>query len=107
MATQLKKFTKQVINEKSGFRFRRTFVSMRRKYGAHWLLRFCFLAIGIILILAGVVMIVTPGPGWLTILIGVIIITCVSYRFARHMDRAETHLIKKYKKFRSRNKKGN
>ena len=102
----MKKFTKKVIREKSGFRFRRTFVYMRRKYGAHWGIRLGFFIVGIFLILAGIVMLVTPGPGWVTIIIGVIIIACVSYRFARHMDRVERKILFHYQRIRSvRNRK--
>lgn len=90
------------MNHKSGFRFRRMFVYMRRRYGDHWVLRFGFLALGVLLILAGIVMIVTPGPGWLTILLGAIIIGCVSYRFARHMDKAEKRVVRAYHKIRKR-----
>jgi tetrahydromethanopterin S-methyltransferase subunit E len=100
----LKKFTKQVINEKSGFRFRRSFVYMRRKYGKHWGVQFGLILLGIILILAGIVMIVTPGPGWISILAGVIVIGCVSYPLARNMDKAEKHVVNKYQKFRNRKK---
>ncbi len=98
----LKKFAKRIINDKSGFRFRRTFFYMRHKYGAHWALRLIFLIMGILVLLAGLVMIVTPGPGWLTILLGVIIIACVSYRFARRMDRFEKHILIRYRCYKHR-----
>ena len=101
----MKKFTKQVLNHKSGFRFRRTFVYMRRKYGAHWMIRLGFLSLGVLLILAGIVMLVTPGPGWITIIVGLIVIACVSYRFARRMDNAERNIVHRYQRMRKRKKK--
>lgn len=100
----MKKFTKRIVNAKPGFRFRRGFIHMRRQYGSHWTLRFGLLVLGAILILAGVVMLVTPGPGWLFILAGVIMVTCVSYGFARKMDKAEKHIRTKYQMIRKRNK---
>ena len=79
---------------------------MRRKYGAHWGIKFGFLLVGLILLLAGLVMIVTPGPGWLFIFAGIIVICCVSYPMARNMDKAEKHVMNKYHQFRNRKKNG-
>lgn len=102
---QVKKFTKQVLKYKSGFRFRRTFVYMRRKYGAHWGLRLALISLGVVLILIGLVMLIGPGPGWVVIVLGLIIIACVSYRLARRMDKAERMIVRQYRRLRKVRKK--
>ena len=100
----MKKFTKHVLSHKPGFRFRKTFVYMRRKYGANWFIQLAFLGLGIVLFLAGVVMLVTPGPGWVAIILGLIVIACVSYRVARQMDKAERKIRHHYERFRNKKK---
>ena len=49
-------------------------------------------------------MLVTPGPGWLFILLGCVVIAATSYRFARRMDKLERALVHKCKRFRNRKK---
>ena len=49
-------------------------------------------------------MLVTPGPGWLFILLGCVVLAATSYRFARRMDKLERAVVRKYQRFRNRKK---
>ena len=57
---------------------------------------------GILLLLAGLVMLVTPGPGILTIALGVACIAGESLAFARGCDRAELRWRERYRRWRDR-----
>lgn len=68
-------------------------------------MRLIFMTVGILVLLVGIAMIVGPGPGWVVIVIGLIIIACVSYPLARHLDKTERSLMKRYQQLRNRRKK--
>ncbi len=89
----IKKRVRKFIKKKPGERFHylhRLFNKIERKL-SHTLLRHI---IGLMLIIAGILMLVLPGPGILTILTGLALIGLGSRTFAVFLDRLELKLRK-------------
>ena len=57
---------------------------------------------GVALVLAGIVMLFTPGPGLLAIAFGLACIAQESLPFARRCDRAELTIRERYARWRAR-----
>ena len=64
--------------------------------------RVTWIATGVFFLLAGVVMLFTPGPGLLAIGFGVTCFAQESRRVARRCDRAETWIRRTWARWRSR-----
>jgi uncharacterized protein (TIGR02611 family) len=60
----------------------------------HQAKRFLKILIGFTLLLAGVVMIVSPGPGWLTILLGLGVLAAEFVWARRLLDRLKAQSLK-------------
>lgn len=68
--------------------------------------RVAYVAIGLVLVAAGVVMLFIPGPGILAILFGLALIGGVSGAIAERMDRAETRTRAWWARRRARHRAG-
>jgi hypothetical protein len=64
--------------------------------------RVTWIATGVVFLLAGIVMLFTPGPGLLAIGFGVTCFAQESRRVARSCDRAETRIRRAWARWRSR-----
>ena len=64
--------------------------------------RLVWLGMGVVLTLAGLVMLVTPGPGILTLALGIACFAQESLPFARRCDRAEVGMRNFYARWRTR-----
>lgn len=71
-----------------------------RKYGV--LRRFLISGLGVLLILAGVVMLVLPGPGILALVIGAALIAEESLLVARFLDRLDVWISERLIAWRAR-----
>lgn len=74
-----------------GSRFERLH-ERKRRHGRAFGQRLFWWFAGVLLILAGIVMLVTPGPGLLSIAFGIACLAQESLRLARRCDRAEMRL---------------
>ncbi|MBN2009961.1 hypothetical protein JW960_11515 [candidate division KSB1 bacterium] len=61
--------------------------------------RFFFILIGLLIVLLGMLLWFIPGPGWLTIFIGAVIIARESLLVARFLDWLELKLMKTADKY--------
>ena len=64
--------------------------------------RIAWIATGMIFLLAGVVMLFTPGPGLLAIGFGLVCLSAESRRLARRCDQAEMRIREAYSRWRAR-----
>jgi hypothetical protein len=80
---------KQLLRGTPGRRFRALHRSRRRRHAA---LKALSIATGVFLILVGVVLLPTPGPGLLAAALGAGLIAGESLAFARALDRLELRL---------------
>lgn len=85
---------------KSGTRFRRQ--HRRRQARPHLLHTILALLGGTLLILAGIVMLVTPGPGLLVMVVGAGLIAGESLVVARVLDRLDFHASACWARWRAR-----
>lgn len=83
---------------RSGTRFRRQ--HRRRQAQPHLLRTILAVAGGLLLVLLGIVMLVTPGPGLLVIAIGAALIAGESRFIARALDRIDFCANVHYKRWR-------
>lgn len=75
----------------------------RKAVGRHgWVRRFAWWCTGGALMLAGFVMLFTPGPGLLAIAFGIACIAQGSLPFARRCDSAELRLRERYARWRAK-----
>jgi hypothetical protein len=89
---------------RSGTRFRRQ--HRRRQARPHLLRTILALLGGLLLILVGLVMLVTPGPGLLVIAVGAALIAGESLLVARWLDRADFCANVHYARWRRRRDSG-
>jgi hypothetical protein len=82
-----------------GTRFHTTYVNHKRAKQTKGN-RLALMAGGVLLILAGIVALVAPGPGLLMIALGLALIARESERLSRAMDRMEMSLRKLWRRFR-------
>ncbi|MEP6882705.1 MAG: PGPGW domain-containing protein [Dokdonella sp.] len=85
----------------SGRRFQ-TRHRMRRGHGGGVARKVLICGMGVLIVLAGIVMIVLPGPGMLAIVIGATLIAEESLFAARMLDRIDLWVTGLYKRWRSR-----
>lgn len=85
----------------SGRRFQ-TRHRMRRAHVSGKTRKVLICAMGVLLVLAGIVMIVLPGPGMLTIVIGAVFLAEESLFTARLLDRIDLWATGLYKRLRAR-----
>ena len=83
-----------------GTRFERLHQRKKRD-GRSFARRLFWWAAGVLLVLAGFVMLFTPGPGLLSIAFGVACVAQQSLPFARRCDRAELRLRRAFRRARS------
>jgi hypothetical protein len=88
------------LASRSGTRFRRQ--HRRRQANPHLLRTILALIGGVLLLLVGVVMLVTPGPGVLVIVIGAGLIAGESLIVARLLDRFDFHASAYWTRWRTR-----
>jgi UPF0716 family protein affecting phage T7 exclusion len=88
MFSSLKRSTKEFLALAPGRRFCESFERNQRERGSG-AKRVAFIALGIVLMLAGVLALVAPGPGLLMIAGGLLLIARESRLLARALDRAE------------------
>lgn len=87
--------------EPSGERFERHYE--RKRLDDRTLLgRITWIVAGVLFLLAGIVMLFTPGPGLLAIGFGVTCFAQESRRVARSCDRMETRITRAWARWRSR-----
>ena len=92
---------RQFVDADAGVRFARLH-ERKRATGRGFARRMAWWGMGVVLILAGLVMLVTPGPGLLTLALGVACIAQESLPFARKCDRMEVRLRKAWRRRRER-----
>ena len=85
----------------SGRRFQ-TRHRMRRAHGGGVARKLLISGLGLLIVLAGIVMIVLPGPGMLAIVIGAALIAEESLFAARMLDRIDLWIAGLYERWRSR-----
>lgn len=86
-----------------GHRFRDRYHRRRRSGERSRLSTFAALAGGLALMAAGLVMLITPGPGWVSLFLGLGLVAGESLPTARLLDRAEVRsrkLLRRSAKFR-------
>ena len=101
MLTRLRLEWKRFLDADPGTRFAR--LHERKQAGGRGLAaRLAWWGMGCTLLLAGVVMLVTPGPGLLTLALGAGCIAQESPGFARKCDRLELRLRAAWHRWRAR-----
>ena len=85
----------------SGRRFQ-TRHRMRRAHGGGVARKVLISGLGLLIVLAGIVMIVLPGPGMLAIVIGAVFIAEESLLAARMLDRVDRWATGVYTRWRAR-----
>ncbi len=96
----LRTHSRAFLASRSGTRFRRQ--HRRRQARPHWLRTVTALLGGVLLILLGIVMLVTPGPGLLVMAIGAALIAGESLLVARLLDRIDFCASVHYRRWRRR-----
>ena len=79
---------RRFIGDAPGARFARRY-EMKQGQDLGWMARACWIGAGVLFILAGIVMLVTPGPGLLAIGFGLTCLAQESLALARWCDRLE------------------
>lgn len=103
MLTRLKREWKGFVDAEAGTRFARLH-ERKESSGRGWWRRLAWWGIGLALVLAGLVMLFTPGPGLLTLALGMACIAQESLPFARKCDTTELRLRAAWARWRSRRK---
>ena len=92
---------KHFVEAEAGSRFER--LHARKSAGGRgFARRLMWWCMGVLLMIAGFVMLFTPGPGVLTLALGVACIAQESLPFARRCDRAELGVRATWKRWRAR-----
>lgn len=93
---------KHALKRKSGRKFRYLYRQLR---GERYLIRISVVCLGILFLLIGLVMIITPGPGLVFILLGLGCMTVISSRLAFWLDRLEVYCWLNYKSWRAKRRR--
>ena len=101
MFTRLRQEWRHFVDAGPGTRFQ-LLHERKRAGGRGFMRRLFWWSAGALLSLAGLVMLFTPGPGILTLALGVACIAQESLPFARRCDRLELRLRRHYSRWRSR-----
>jgi|SRR5579883_2462930 len=100
MFDRLRTHSHAFLASRSGTRFRRQHRRRQaRPHVVHTILAWCG---GVLLILAGIAMLVLPGPGLLVMVIGAGLIAGESLFVARFLDRFDFYASACYKRWRQR-----
>ena len=103
MISRLRQEWRHFIACPSGQRFERLH-QRKSGDGKSFARRLFWWGAGVLLILAGIVMLVTPGPGLLSIAFGIACLAQESLPFARRCDRLELRLRAACSRWRARTK---
>ena len=101
MLERIKREWKVFAAEPPGARFERHYERKRRQEST-LVGRASWIAAGVFFVLAGIVMLFTPGPGLLAIGFGITCLSQESRRLARSCDRAEIRVRRAWRKWRDR-----
>ena len=101
MSASVKRQWKHFVSMPSGRRFQ-TRHRLRRAQGGGLARKVLISGVGVLIVLAGIAMIVLPGPGMLAILIGAALIAEESLLAARVLDRIDLWATGLYKRWRAR-----
>ena len=88
MFGELRRHLKDLARAKPGERFRDRYYG-REAQRPHPLVKCAYVVLGVLLVLAGVVLLPAPGPGMLVVLIGAALLARESLLVARACDSAE------------------
>ena len=102
MLERIRQEWRKFVAEPPGSRFESHYERKRSDEGTGPLARVAWIAAGIFFLLAGIVMLFTPGPGLLAIGFGLTCLSAESRRLARWCDRAELRILAVWKRWRSR-----
>ena len=104
MLTRLRQEWKRFLDADPGTRF--AHLHARKEAAGRGLVRrIAWWGMGAVLLAAGFVMLFTPGPGLLTLALGVACIAQESLPFARKCDRAELRLRAAWRRWRAGRRK--
>ena len=101
MTSRIRREWQAFVEAPPGERFGRLYERKRRD-GKRLATRLFWWGTGILLILAGFVMLFTPGPGLLSMAFGIACLAQESLPFARRCDRGELRLRAAWARWRSR-----
>lgn len=83
----------RLLASRSGFRFRERYRRRKRTVrGGFDLRKVFYVVVGMVITLASLLLAPLPGPGWGTMLVGLMILAGEFYVVARYLDRAEVAL---------------
>lgn len=93
MVEKIKEYWRHFRESEPGNRFQDRYHRRQQSGGGRFNhRRFSNIALGVGIMLAGLAMVVAPGPGWITFFLGLGILAGEFLRIARFMDRAEMKL---------------
>ena len=101
---RIKEEWRTFVAEPPGSRFERHYERKRSDEGKGAMGRIAWIAAGVFFMLAGIVMLFTPGPGLLAIGFGLTCLSAESRRVARWCDRMEARILAAWTRWRSRRK---
>ena len=89
---KLKKTIYTIFNKKPGRRFLFAYRATNRYISDSPILKLITLLFGIVILLAGLVFLIIPGPGIIFILLGSVLLCMVSRRIATGLDKLEKNI---------------
>lgn len=101
MSIRWKKRIVKFIKHTPGKRFQHYYQLINRKINHNIYLKVLFSIIGSIFFLLGVIMLFTPGPGLLFILLGILLLCLISHRLSIFFDRQEEKIARWVEKYRN------
>lgn len=104
MAMDKKSKFKKIATAKPGKRFFLLHRYSRRKL-SNPIVLLVFLAISSIAFILGLIMLFTPGPGLLFLVVALLPFIAISKNFACFLDKVESFISRKSKKLRKKNRK--
>ena len=102
MLERIKQEWRTFVAEAPGCRFERHYERKRGHEGHGAMGRLAWIVAGIFFLLAGIVMLFTPGPGLLAIGFGLTCFSTESRRLARWCDRMELRVLDAWQRWRKR-----
>lgn len=101
MTVSLKRQWQHFMATPSGRRFE-TRHRMRRAHASGMARKLLISGIGVLIVLAGIAMLVLPGPGMLAIVVGAALVAEESLLAARLLDRIDRWGTRRYERWRAR-----
>jgi hypothetical protein len=99
-----KQIFKDIAAKKSGRRFFYAYLKLNQFIEHSLIFKILLIFFGILFLLLGLVMLITPGPGLLFLLIGGVLLCAISKRVAKFIDglelkamKTKNHYVSKYK----------